>query len=279
MYFQVFSLSAVIHLGIGAILYWTSAGPTKDPTVSPEIVEIEFIDLGDSRTHVAFTEAPNLDLIDQQKTNLISKETQRVEEQSVAKNSGKTVNRSLQNIEEKYIPGLSGKNENGLKKLPTDNENRKNENSVVSKLSENTIYKNLFRELGVSRIQNRIFEDIKEASFTSLNTDRHNYYSFYSRVEEQIRNSWYSELSRHIEEAKRKPEGYRAREWVTQLVVLVDPEGKIVRNSIYRTSGKSKYDKAAKDAFKKAAPFLNPPEGMLNENGLIRLRYTFSLKI
>ena len=65
---------------------------------------------------------------------------------------------------------------------------------------------------------------------------------------------------------------------VTQLQVLLDPNGSIQKISRLASSGFPEIDDAAVEAFNRAGPFPNPPKGMLDSDGLVRIRWDFILK-
>ena len=83
MYFQVFSISILFH---ALLILSLAALETSDKNDSrqEEIVQIEYIELS-GKQRVAEALAPNLDLLNQSQTNFTSKSYQRVEEQSIAR--------------------------------------------------------------------------------------------------------------------------------------------------------------------------------------------------
>ena len=66
-------------------------------------------------------------------------------------------------------------------------------------------------------------------------------------------------------------------EMTTILEVRLDRKGNYQGSTIYQSSGLSAWDRAAVFAFQDGAPFLNPPPELLEEDDLIRLRYSFSV--
>jgi TonB family protein len=281
MYFQGLSISILFH----AILIFSLAAletSDKNDSRQEEIVEIEYIELsGNLRVTEAL--APNLDLLNQSQTNLTSKSYQRVEEQSVAKYIGKTENRShKKSISPELLPPLSSKKSGSgfLDKETSDNTADKG-SEVFDQVKKEEVYDNLFDKLGTSKIQDRVYDDIKYGNFTALNTNRNQFYSFYERIDEQIRIRWYENIEQQIANLKStKPNHKFTRgERLSQIDLVLNAKGEIINSYISRSSGEKNWDMAAMMALRKSAPFINPPKEMIESDGNIRIKYSFSLQL
>lgn len=121
-------------------------------------------------------------------------------------------------------------------------------------------------------------EDISIGDFTALNTDRFQFYSFYSRVEELIRFRWENSLKQAIDSFDRNYSlsVIGKKNWVTGIEFLLTPDGHFHSARIFRQSGIERFDLAAVWAFRDAGFFPNPPAEMVKE-GFIRLNYTFNV--
>lgn len=61
--------------------------------------------------------------------------------------------------------------------------------------------------------------------------------------------------------------------------MLLDEKGGIKKISRVSASGFDDVDEAAIEAFRKAAPFPNPPKGMMDADGFVRIRWDFILTV
>ena len=69
-----------------------------------------------------------------------------------------------------------------------------------------------------------------------------------------------------------------AKDRVTQVLVTLNPEGELVKVEVLTQSGVMDLDSAAVEAFRQAAPFPNPPKGMVEADGTIKIRWDFVLE-
>ncbi len=123
--------------------------------------------------------------------------------------------------------------------------------------------------------------DVKFSDATNLNTDANTYYSFYSRVEELFYVRWSERLHYYWD---RLPYEFKKRQlsgkvWSTVLEVWLTSEGEYQSAYIKRASGYQPFDEASVFAFKDARFFPNPPRAKVEPDGFIRLRYRFNVQI
>jgi protein TonB len=64
----------------------------------------------------------------------------------------------------------------------------------------------------------------------------------------------------------------------TEIMVVLDPNGKIVQVEVIGESGTQSLDTAAVEAFNRAGPFPNPPRGLVGSDGRVRIKWEFILK-
>ncbi len=119
---------------------------------------------------------------------------------------------------------------------------------------------------------------VKQGSFTALNTDQLTFYSFYSRVNEGIVNRWIGHLRDYfsmLPPAMQKQLALSPN--ITGVEIILSPAGEFQRAVMHHPSGDTNLDQAVTNAFKEAAPFLNPPREMVKEDGKIHLLYQFEV--
>lgn len=134
-------------------------------------------------------------------------------------------------------------------------------------------------ESGLSSIGEALPSEVSVGSFTALNTDRYLYYSFFSRVEELIRFRWESAVRQTIDYTPPARFNANARGiWVTQLQVLINAQGEVKAVKVMKESGLKGFDQSAAQAFVQARMLPNPPKEMAEDDGLIRLDYSFQVR-
>lgn len=131
---------------------------------------------------------------------------------------------------------------------------------------------------GHSQVGEALPNDVKIGSFTALNTDRYLYYSFYARIEEQIRYRWENRVMAAIQRFDNiTMMNTGNRNWVTHIEFLLDREGFLKSALVMKESGVKIFDMAAINAFREARVFPNPPPEMVREDGFIHIKYSFSV--
>lgn len=119
---------------------------------------------------------------------------------------------------------------------------------------------------------------LAQGSFTALNTDQFTYYTFFSRVNEQLRPRWISRLREFaLEQNQFEMQKLAQYPRTTQVEFILDSTGKLLDVVVHLTSGFRKLDFAGTDAFKEAAPINNPPQGLVGPDGKIHLHYNFTV--
>lgn len=125
---------------------------------------------------------------------------------------------------------------------------------------------------GMSTNGEQLPADIEIGNFTALNTDRFRYYSFYSRIEEQIRHRWVKYVKATLYSGRFPPS---ARSFTTKIEIVLDRQGDFVRAILHSESGSQSIDAAPVLAFREARRIPHPPREMVKADGTIRLFYAF----
>ena len=66
--------------------------------------------------------------------------------------------------------------------------------------------------------------------------------------------------------------------WTTHLLIKLKRNGEVGSAVVLKESGLRGFDRAAIDAFVQARIFPNPPEEMVESDGLIHLKYSFQVR-
>ncbi len=120
---------------------------------------------------------------------------------------------------------------------------------------------------------------LREGEVSALNTKEFIFYSYYERVRRQLDQAWQPRLREEILKIYRLG-GKLARDtdYVTRTVVTLDDQGEVVRVRMISTSGTIDLDQVAVDALNRAGPYPNPPQGLINSNRQVEIRWDFILK-
>lgn len=204
----------------------------------------------------------------------ISRETRRVEEEQVARNNGETRNRQRQISRPREAQQSQTQVDRHQNTIPKPNEDgipvvaAGIDRPMGGRAAERV-------QLSDSTIAEYIPE-VKEGGFTSLNTDQFIHYTFYARINEQIRNRWVQHLRTFANNAGPTVLNKLSQnDQITELEVLLDKNGNFHDVIFHRKAGHPDLDIAAGGAIEVAAPFLNPPVEMIKEDGYIHLYYSF----
>ncbi len=122
-------------------------------------------------------------------------------------------------------------------------------------------------------------DGVEEGDGTFLNAKEFKYATFFLRVRDAVQDQWEDAVSR--EYRRRDPMGhiYGQRDRNTLLSVTLRPGGELADVKVQETSGVDFLDDVAVDAFRRAQPFPNPPSGIVDEDGLIRLSFMFKIAV
>lgn len=120
--------------------------------------------------------------------------------------------------------------------------------------------------------------DVAKGDNTVLSTREFKFYSYYHRIKETLRQYWKPNVERKLAMLWSRGTQMRDAELVTQVIVMLDKSGAVARITRMGSSGLQDLDDAAMEAFKQAAPFPNPPAGMIDPDGYVRIRWDFILR-
>ncbi|MDG0817120.1 cell envelope integrity protein TolA [Bdellovibrio svalbardensis] len=128
---------------------------------------------------------------------------------------------------------------------------------------------------------NDYIKDVENGLETMLNTREFKYYSYYNRIRRQLSQHWESrvreKLTKMFKEG-RSPASTAGQDRVTKLMIVLNDKGTLVRVQVLMDSGVHDLDDAAVEAFRAAAPFPNPPKGIIEGDGTVKIRWDFVLE-
>jgi len=122
-------------------------------------------------------------------------------------------------------------------------------------------------------------KEVEVGMQTLLSTREFVYYSYYNRIKDRLRQYWEPKIKEKFERIVRQGRTIASdSDRITKCIILLDRNGTLVRVQIVGASGIVDLDEAAVEAFKAAAPFPNPPKGIVEADGYIRIRWDFILE-
>jgi len=267
------TLSLVVHFLFTAGAYLFSyfkplqtSTPIEVVYVSPPEKQNENV-----KTFVPHLEVPEkLKFDDDSEANFASQEKVRVLLETQAREKGQTKNRESGPQFLKPFQDEIHQTQNNEKPLKMDPDSFK----VFDPKKELSEINN-----GPSTLSIALPDNIALGSMTTLNTDRHLFYSFYSRLESRTYPRWSDLVHKTIEsyppEVRKKLFGQRRL--TTQLIILLKPNGEFHRAEIHSSSGIKKLDMTSALAFQDARIFPNPPKEMVRPDGFIHISASFSV--
>ncbi len=123
------------------------------------------------------------------------------------------------------------------------------------------------------------WKGIKQSDYTALNTREYLFYGYFQRIRSRLDQAWVpllrEKLSRYYLRGRHLA---REVEHMTQVLVVLNDHGEIVRVHLLGESGTQDLDDAAVEAFNQAGPFPNPPIGMIDHNREVQIPWNFILK-
>ena len=115
---------------------------------------------------------------------------------------------------------------------------------------------------------------------TMLSTREFVYYSYYNRIKDKLRQYWEPKIKEKFERTMRQGRNIASSDGdkITKVVIVLDEKGTLIRVQVLSASGLVDLDEAAVEAFRAAAPFPNPPKGIVDQDGTIKIRWDFVLE-
>ncbi|MES2802111.1 MAG: energy transducer TonB [Bdellovibrionota bacterium] len=118
---------------------------------------------------------------------------------------------------------------------------------------------------------------VEQTLKTQLNTKEYRYYGYYQRIKNQLNQFWQPEVKQKVSRlmTQGRTIASDSNNKVTKLIIVLNDAGTLVKVQVIGESGVRDLDEAAVEAFRQAAPFPNPPKGMVENDGTIKIRWDF----
>lgn len=119
--------------------------------------------------------------------------------------------------------------------------------------------------------------DVDDGESTALNAKKFRFASFFNRLKRDVAREW----NPSVVYVKHDPKGnvYGIKDRVTVVRVHLRPDGTVASLDLIGSSGAGFLDDEAMDAFRRAAPFVNPPAQLVEQDGLIHFTFSFIFEL
>lgn len=289
---QFISLSLLLH----ACFLLSSWLVSQPKVVSQENISIELIPteeqlkntrITDKKSKSKKSEVLEKQIVEQEvkpsseeapDTRFLSAQNQKVEQQTVARHRG-----DFRNSKRNAPPTDS--DENSPKKISLK--------SLAPKLGSMTAYDpeaakrdlsnpeetpDPTKNLGGSATSDYL-KDVDQGLETLLNAREFKYYTYYNRIRKQLSQHWEPRVRTKLSQMFKQGRYLAtATDRITKLIVILDQKGNLVKVQMVKDSGVTDLDDAAVEAFQSAAPFPNPPQGIVDPDGTVKILWDFVLE-
>ncbi len=258
---------------------------------APTLVEMDLIEVPQKKEIPR--DVQDLRLADQDKLNedkdekakFLSSHNQRVEKQTVAQKHGefKNINKKgpegdsassqpAPNKWAKFMPQFDvSKNVKDL----SEREQRFQDGDMILPSAQSPT-----RQAGTDVSQTLDYiKELDPGLETMLSTKEFKYYTFFTRVRKQLNQHWTPKIRSKVDQIYKQGRRIASTDdMITNCLVTLDHNGRLLRIQIIGVSGVRELDEAATEAFRAAAPFPNPPKGMVDPDGTIKIQWRFVLE-
>ena len=221
-------------------------------------------------------------------TRFLSAHDQKVEKQSVAKNKGEFKNVTKPSTQKAMKMASQNQRKNNstaktkpslLNLNPTFDPLAIKERQQKSETQASEGYDYATAEGGdVSQTEDYI-KDVDQGSQTLLNAREFKYYTYYSRIRRQLSQHWEPKVREKLVRLFRQGRTIASdRDHTTKLLIILSENGSLVNVQVLGESGVHDLDDAALEAFRSAAPFPNPPKGIIEADKTVKIRWDFVLE-
>lgn len=136
------------------------------------------------------------------------------------------------------------------------------------------------QQAGADVSQTRDYLPGKEAGLeTLLSTKEFVYYTYYNRIRSQLSQYWEPKIKQKIMGLFKQGRRIASTEdRITKVLIILDSKGVLMKVQVLGASGVQDLDDVAVDAFKAAAPFPNPPKGIIEPDGTVKIQWDFVIE-
>ncbi len=282
---RLFKRSLIASLILHALMLIMVLFTQSEPKPKTETVTIELIDPSESVTQnkkpeqiVEQDKAINDELSKDAK--FLSQHNQTVKKQTVSKNHGEFKNQTKNSVaagqqQNQFSPQANKKLAKFVPKLDLQAGYKK---QLVREQAMAKGQQGSAQQTEVSQTRDYL-KNVDEGLQTLLTTREFVYYSYYNRIRGQLAQHWEPLIKKKIMHIFKQGRTIASTDdKITKVMIILDPKGTLIGVQVLGASGLRDLDDAAVEAFRAAAPFPNPPAGIVEKDGTIKIRWDFILE-
>jgi TonB family protein len=231
-----------------------------------KLVEIEFVNVDNSieAQYVVETDSENSNNQINKSARFLSEKNNHVQKETKAKTGNKFANapqikktNNSQLFEKKFdaYKALQGEDSSLLQ---ASQAHALKQNSTLNEISTN----------------NSNLSEVAEGFETKLNSREYKYFGYYNRIKQQLNQWWVPKVQQKFNKMLSQGRMIASTEnKITRLIITLNDVGNLVNVQVLAESGVKDLDDAAIEAFRSAAPFPNPPRGIIENDGTVKIRW------
>jgi TonB family protein len=137
----------------------------------------------------------------------------------------------------------------------------------------------LTRAMGKGAGSSDWLRDVDDGESTALNAKHFKFAPFFNRMRRAVADEWRPDVD--VLMLRHDPTGhvYGSRDRITLVRVHLRPDGSVEDVTLLESSGVAFLDEAARDSFRRAGPFVNPPTQLVEADGLIHFNFGFCVDL
>lgn len=247
------------------------APPTPQPVVKKVQTPLEQNQIVEQEEKALNDEVPD-------NSRFLSIHNQKVVKQTQAMNHGEFQNLQTKDVKAGKPEEKKAKTLPDLQKFFTSDEDPMH--AMMKKQEQKTIEETESAQKGGTVSQTSDYlKDVDQSVETMLNTREFKYYTYYSRIRKQLSQYWEPKVKEKMTRMFRQGRTIASnQDRITKLLIILDSAGTLVNVQVLSDSGVRDLDDAAVEAFRAAAPFPNPPKGIIESDGTVKIRWDFVLE-
>lgn len=281
------TLSIAIHIGLAAVVFVLPKmqqhfAPVEVVLVTPDEISEEILKNNEQPKTIVETDEKQANEKVNEQAKYLSAKNNSVEKETISqlgdkfKNAQNEVKKTAKTAKaaQKSKPTLFGEKFNAydaLAKKAGDNGQFAKQQQDHSRNQQNG------NNLGIASTSTDKLEQVEQSLKTQLNTKEYRYYGYYQRIKTQLNQFWQPEVKQKVSRlmTQGRTIASDSNNKVTKLIIVLNDAGTLVKVQVIGESGVRDLDEAAVEAFRQAAPFPNPPKGMVETDGTIKIRWDF----
>lgn len=288
-----FSLFLLVSIAIHITFYF-SVYFTPDVKPKKETIEVSYIDPSAKNKKPDEKMEKNRQIVDQDDSALnnespdddyyLSKNNQKVLKQTVAKDKGEFKNTKTKKSADNKPVALQQQQAKPEQQQEVRRLEKFNPMSDMSasfkEKSFNTMASTTPSSAATASQTQDYLKDKSIGVETILSTKEFKYYTYFNRIRKQLSQHWEPKVRDKLTKMFRQGRSIASadQDRTTKLLIILNPQGVLVNVQLVSDSGVKDLDEAAIESFRSAAPFPNPPKGIVDPDGTVKIRWDFILE-